>query len=189
MIRGRAFGAAISLVMIGGLVGCVAPAPDVPPLRDPAAAISSQVNVTPERLAGAWVVRRSWIGDPYLSTDAAGGMAGLRIVRTPQGVRLKAQKFGIDAAKRASFLPFAADLRTSGPGRFEETGGQAFGGAALWVLWMDADDRTVAIGTPNGRFGWIMDRKATGGQDRIKAASDIMEWMGYDLSKAQRAEQ
>lgn len=171
------------------LAGCVARPPEVAPLRDPAAAISSQVNVTAARLAGTWVVRRAWIGAPYLSTDHARGMSALRMVRTPQGLRLEGSRFGVDAAKRATFLSFASDLRPSGPGRFEEVGGKVFGGAALWILWMDADDRTVAIGTPNGRFGWIMDRKPTGGQDRIKAASDVMEWMGYDLSQAQGARQ
>jgi apolipoprotein D and lipocalin family protein len=49
-------------------------------------------------------------------------------------------------------------------------------------MWMDADNRTAAIGTPGGSFGWIMDRKATGGDDRIQAAREIMEWQGYDMS-------
>jgi apolipoprotein D and lipocalin family protein len=55
--------------------------------------------------------------------------------------------------------------------------------AEIWVLWMDFDDRTAAIGTPSGRFGWIMDKNTTGGGDRITAARDIMEWFGYNMAQ------
>jgi len=65
-------------------------------------------------------------------------------------------------------------------GRFEVTQG-ALAGQVLWVLWMDADGRTAAIGQPGGRLGWIMDRAARGGADRIAAAREIMGWQGYDL--------
>lgn len=184
VLRWAICGAGIAL-----LCGCIAKPPEVPPLRNTAAAISSQVDVSPERLAGSWIVRRSWIGDPYLSTDHAQGQAGVRLSRTAAGLRMEGRKFGVDSGQRAAFLSFSAELRPSGPGRFEEVGGKAFGGAEIWVLWMDADNRTAAIGTPNGRFGWIMDRKASGGADRIRAAGEIMEWMGYDLSKAQGAGQ
>ena len=54
-----------------------------------------------------------------------------------------------------------------------------------WVLWVDADYRTAAIGTPSGSFGWIIDRNTSGGDDRIKAASDVLGFNGYDLSRLQ----
>jgi apolipoprotein D and lipocalin family protein len=57
------------------------------------------------------------------------------------------------------------------------------------VMWMDFDSRTAAIGTPNGDFGWIMDKNPTGGGDRIAAARDIMDWFGYDVSQLQEVEQ
>ena len=75
-----------------------------------------------------------------------------------------------------------AELAPAGPGRFEVTQG-ALKGQVLWVLWLDADSRTAAIGHPDGRLGWIMDRAETGGADRIRAAREIMEWQGYDLSR------
>ena len=52
-----------------------------------------------------------------------------------------------------------------------------------WVLWVDADYRTAAIGTPSGSFGWIIDRAKSGGEDRIKAARDVLGFNGYDLSR------
>ena len=51
------------------------------------------------------------------------------------------------------------------------------------VLWLDADNRTAAIGAPDGRIGWIMDRSPRGGADRIAAAREIMEWQGYDMAR------
>ena len=51
------------------------------------------------------------------------------------------------------------------------------------MLWVDDDFRTAALGTPDGSLGWIIDRSATGGTDRIAAAREIMEFNGYDVSK------
>ena len=56
-------------------------------------------------------------------------------------------------------------------------------GDDLWVLWMDFDSRTAAIGTPSGAFGFIIDKSLTGGADRITAAREIMDWFGYDLAR------
>ncbi len=61
--------------------------------------------------------------------------------------------------------------------------GRAPNATEYWVLWLDADYRTAAIGTPSGKFGWIIDRKRSGGSDRIRAASEILDWVGYDMSK------
>jgi apolipoprotein D and lipocalin family protein len=50
------------------------------------------------------------------------------------------------------------------------------------VLWADADYRTLVIGTPDGSFGFILNR---GGfpADRLKAAREILAWNGYDLTQ------
>ena len=69
-------------------------------------------------------------------------------------------------------------LKPQGQGRF----GGAGGVPEWWVLWLDHDNRTAAIGTPGGEFGWIMDRAPKGGADRIRAAKQIMQWSGYDMA-------
>ena len=171
------------------LAGCVA-APPAPVMRDTKAPISSQVDVTEDRLSGAWVIRRAWPGQPYLAEPGADRFgpegSGLRLARHDGGLRLSSRALDRDAAGNAGFRAFATGLEASGPGRFREVGGKVFDGKALWVLWMDADNRTAAIGTPGGEFGWIMDRQATGGQDRLKAASEIMQWMGYDMARMRK---
>lgn len=137
---------ALALALVA-LAGCTVTAPVPPGGRNPAAPISSQVNVTPARLAGKWVMRVTWPG--------AGAAPGRALV--------------VDAGA----------LRQTGPGRFRIGDGPEW-----WVMWLDADNRTAAIGTPGGAFGWIMDRAPKGGADRIRAAKEIMQWMGYDMSRA-----
>ena len=48
------------------------------------------------------------------------------------------------------------------------------------MLWADADYRTLVIGTPNGRLGFILNRGAISA-DRLVAAWEILDWNGYDL--------
>ena len=70
----------------------------------------------------------------------------------------------------------------TGPGRF--TMRRDGVNAEHWVLWVDADFRTAVIGSPTGQFGWIME-KGTGAPspDRIKAARDVLDFGGFDLSQ------
>ena len=56
------------------------------------------------------------------------------------------------------------------------------GGEAIWVHWIDADNRTAALGDPEGRRVWIMDRSGRPGE-RLAAARSILEWYGYDLAR------
>jgi apolipoprotein D and lipocalin family protein len=52
----------------------------------------------------------------------------------------------------------------------------------IWVLWIDADNRSIAIGTPDGSLGMILSKDAIP-NDRLQAASEILAWNGYDLAK------
>ena len=66
-----------------------------------------------------------------------------------------------------------------GQGRF------MLGDRPVWVHWLDFDNRTAAMGDPGGSRVWIMDRTGAPGE-RLKAARDILEWYGYDLSRLRR---
>jgi apolipoprotein D and lipocalin family protein len=68
-----------------------------------------------------------------------------------------------------------------GPGRFT-----LGAGAPWWVLWDDADNRTLAIGTPSGAFGFVLNRGADIPSDRIVAAREILDFNSYDLSRLRR---
>ena len=52
----------------------------------------------------------------------------------------------------------------------------------FWVLWVDEGFRTAVLGNKQGDFGWIVDRSTTGGADRIKAAREILDFNGYNVS-------
>lgn len=64
----------------------------------------------------------------------------------------------------------------AGPGRF------MLGNEEIWVHWLDINNRTAALGSPNGTRVWIMDRTGRPG-DRLTAAQKILDWYGYDLGR------
>nr|WP_239030049.1 lipocalin family protein [Nereida sp. MMG025] len=123
------------------------------PFRNPTAQIASQSDVTLDRLTGTWRVTQRFDG---------GLSQGL------QTVIFDANGIAVDGTR----IP----LRYLGEGRFE---GEAF---SLWVHWMDIDSRTAVIGSPDGDFGWIMERGAASA-DRTRAAREILQWYGYDTSR------
>jgi apolipoprotein D and lipocalin family protein len=75
------------------------------------------------------------------------------------------------------YLPEAAAIRPSGPGRFSA------GGLEFWVLWIDADNRTAVIGTPSGGFGAVLNRGGAIPGDRMEAARRVLAFNGYDLAR------
>ncbi|WP_420861033.1 lipocalin family protein [Algirhabdus cladophorae] len=138
------------------LAGCTAPLDPVAPIafRNPTAQVASQADVTLERLAGEWRI-------VSIFDDAQFG--AVRQVRFD----------GPNMALNQQLLPVTRNAQ----GRLT-AGGQQF-----WVHWLDINNRTAVIGSPDGRFGWIMDRNGTPSPDRLKAAREILEWYGYDLSR------
>lgn len=71
--------------------------------------------------------------------------------------------------------------RISGPGRITVT----LNGVSVehWVLWVDEGYRTLVLGTPSGEIGWVLDRAQSIPPDRFRAAQEVLDWNGYDLSK------
>ena len=56
------------------------------------------------------------------------------------------------------------------------------GMADWWVLSVDSGYRTLAIGTSDGTFGFVLDRGRTP-PDRLSAAAEIFDFNGYDVSR------
>jgi apolipoprotein D and lipocalin family protein len=69
--------------------------------------------------------------------------------------------------------------RPVGPGRLSVEGQEDW-----WVLWVDSGYRTLAIGTPSGRFGFVLDRGAIP-QDRLVAAAEVFAFNGYISGRLQ----
>ncbi|SMR71444.1 apolipoprotein D and lipocalin family protein [Aliiroseovarius halocynthiae] len=137
--------------------------------RDTSRRLSSTTRFDAARFAGQWVIRGEFVhpGQPPLYGTVA-------IEHGAKGIT------GISISSGASGRE-RYDARMDRAGRIT-VGKQPFA-TQYWVLWVDADYRTAAIGTPSGSFGWIIDRNRKGGDDRIKAAADVMIFNGYAKSR------
>ncbi|APX11924.1 lipocalin family protein [Tateyamaria omphalii] len=49
----------------------------------------------------------------------------------------------------------------------------------LWVLWIDPDHNTAALGDPEGRFGFVATRAGTRRGDQVRAAEQVLDFNGY----------
>lgn len=143
-------------LILASLLALAACAPASGP-REGAAQMTSVVAFDTARFAGDW-------------TEVAA------IGRTPgAGWRVAA---GADGALAVSTSRDGAGQgRLIAPGRFTLSSFDA----PLWVLWADADMRSVVLGTPDRRFAILLDRAAAMPPDRLAAAREILAWNGYDL--------
>jgi apolipoprotein D and lipocalin family protein len=145
----------LALMVLAGCTAATPPAPSKPvPFRNPTVLVASQSDVTLARLNGDWRV-------VSIFEDAQFG-AVRRVSFTPDAMRVNGTAFPIASLKEGRLI----------------AGGQPF-----WVHWLDINNRTAVIGSPDGKYGWIMDRTGTPSADRLKAAREILDWYGYDLSR------
>lgn len=144
------------------LAACAAKPPASLAFRDAGAPIWSAAAFQPARIAGSW---RQVAG---FQPDSPGCDAGtLEITPDAGGLRLDGRLCLAGATQDVSGL-----ARPTGPGRL------AVAGEDWWILWVDSGYRTLAIGTPSGRFGFILDRGAIPG-DRLEAAREVFDFNGY----------
>lgn len=165
------------LVLLGALAACnrSEPPPVQTGFRNAEALIGATSRYDAARFGGDWQVRAAFPND-----------ANLRAVTfAPQGPTLIEHRQSCDAAGICTDRRDLWALSEEGPARY--TMRAAVGGAerAFWVLWVDEGFRTAVVGSPEGGYGWILDRQATGGEDRITAAQEILDFNGYDLSTLQ----
>lgn len=159
------------------VAACVAPVAELPgSYRLAGSPIYSSAVLDVARIEGRWV-------------QVAGFGPEASDCR-PGGVDIRKAAAGLQAALRLCLSGVetraSGALQGVGPGRF------ALGGAAVpglgepwWVLWADTDYRTLIIGTPSGRFGFILNRDRVLPQDRLVAAREILDFNGYDLRQLQ----
>lgn len=145
----------LSLILLIALAAC---APQPRGFRRADTPMQAIVGFDPARFAGSWrevaAIGRS-PGTRWQVTPLPGG--ALRIATSRDG---------------------AGMARSLAPGRLAvDTFDQP-----LWVLWADADMRSVVIGTPDGSFAILLDRAPAMAPDRLRAAREILDWNGYDLA-------
>ena len=154
------------------LAGC-AQVPPTTGYRDASIIIASTTPFEPQRFAGDWVVRAAYPQD-----------ANLRGVTARQdGAAFTLAWHRCNAASQCGTVAEVWPARAMGQGRYVLRDPSGTADRTLWVLWVDDGFRTTAIGTPDGGWGWILDRSSTGGADRIAAAREVLDFNGYDLTR------
>ncbi len=133
--------------------------------RQPDAPIYSSAVLEVARLTGPW---------RQVATFAPDGQA----VCGPGAVDIAAGMLRWDLCLADGWRSGAGVLHPGKPGRFTVKGM-----ADWWVLWADGDYLTLAIGTPSGGFGFVLNREAFLPPDRLKAVSDIFRFNGYRIAE------
>ncbi len=159
----------IRLVVLAILVSACVPrqAPQTVTFRDTSRQIYSIVAFDPAATASAG----PWTQVAGFATAATGCKSG-SLTYSP----------GADGL-HVSYALCLSGQRVEGQGRVEPAARFTLPGVAapLWVLWADADMRTMVVGTPSGQFGFILNRGGAISSDRLAAARDILRFNGYDL--------
>jgi apolipoprotein D and lipocalin family protein len=145
--------------------------------RDAGLSLYSNAVFDPARLEGEWAQVAAF-------QRANGGLCSGGSARFgapgPDG-RLRLDT-ALCLSGRSEAFSGMVDLPASG--RLSLSGADPRGiGQPWWILWADVDNRTLVIGTPSGDFGFILNRGGPLPSDRLKAARDILEWGGYDLTQ------
>lgn len=152
-----------TLVVVAGLtLAACAPKPVATGFRGAEVPIWSAAAFAPAQTAGSWRQVAA-----FQAEGARCSAEGVEITPEAGGLRL-AGSLCLEGQMRD-----VSGLATpSGPGRL------MVGGEEWWILWVDSGYRTMAVGTPSGRFGFILDRGAIPG-DRLTAAREVFDFNGY----------
>jgi apolipoprotein D and lipocalin family protein len=153
----------VKVVLLAALLlaGCVTKPAPAPAFRAAGAPIWSAAAFQPGQVAGVWRQVADFRADGPCTAGA--------VEFVPEGAGLRLRGTLCLAGKSETVSGFAPLV---GPGRLRVNGED------WWVIWVDSGYRTLAIGTPSGRFGFILDRGAIPG-DRLTAAREIFDFNGY----------
>lgn len=146
------------------------------------APIYSNAVLNLSQTQGRWAQVASFAKDP--ANECRSG--GASILETATGLAILA-RLCLDGEA----VDINSPLAITGPGRLTPTAKVAAPlDRAWWVLWADTDLRTLVIGTPDGSFGFILNRGASLTPapltpDRLAAAKQVLVFNGYDTTRLQ----
>lgn len=126
------------------------------------------------QITGTWTQAAA-----FTTTRATCRPGGAEIASTPTGLMIRAR-----LCLNGADLAYSGPLAITGPGRLRPTGQAPRPlDRDWWLLWADTDLRTLVLGTPDGSFGFILNRGGPLPPDRLAAARDILDWNGYDITR------
>ncbi len=135
------------------------------------APIWSAAAFLPAKISGDW---RQVAG---YSTGDSHGCAPGHVSFRQNGARLEVDGL---LCLNGQHVAARGPVTMTGPGRFTVPGMGEW-----WVIWVDSGYRTLAIATPSGGFGFVLDRGAIPG-DRLNAAAEIFDFNGYSKARLRR---
>ncbi|QUS34792.1 lipocalin family protein [Falsirhodobacter algicola] len=156
---------ALLLLALAACTRAPAPPPAAEVFRDASAPIWSNASFDAQRLSGTW--RQ---------------VAGFGADCAPGAVRFEGGRISGSLCLDGEERRFDGPITTAGPARLLPAGESQ----PWWILWIDIDERSMAIGTPSGAFGFVLDRTGAIPADRLKAAAEILDWNGYDMARFRR---
>ncbi|MEF3046797.1 lipocalin family protein [Pseudotabrizicola sp. L79] len=151
------------------VMGCAAKTPSpVQSFRKAGAPMWSNAQFDLSRLPGRWQQAAGFapVGDEPCRPGGAE-------ITGPSSAPTLAARLCLGGAETR----LAGPMQPIGPGRF------AVAGQEWWVIWVDTDYRTLAIATPSGAYGFILNRGGPLPPDRLRAAREIFDFNGYDVSR------
>ena len=159
----------LTLILALLLAACVKAAPEKGGAFRPAdAPIWSAAAFDAARIEGGW---------QQVAAFSAGETPGCR----PGGAEVRRGAAGMEIAARLCLDGLY--VRVSGPVKMVGPGRMAVPGMAdWWVIWVDSGYRTLAVGTPDGSFGFVLDRGRIG-SDRLAAAGEVFDFNGYSRAR------
>lgn len=146
--------------------------------RDLDAPIASKALFEPAKYLGTWYEIARF---PVPFERGCAGVTAEYGALPDGGISVLNTCRNLDGSVRSTILGSA---QVVGPGRLAVSFPSVpFGAADYWVLWTDEGYRTAVVGAPDGRSGWILNRDPQIPPDRLKAAREVLDFNGYDLSR------
>jgi apolipoprotein D and lipocalin family protein len=158
----------LKLIPLLALAACVATLPQITGYRDPQVPIYSNAVLQLSDYAGEWTQAADFAATPCAATNLS-----LRPVAA--GMEITGQ-----LCLAGQLTDVSGTYATTGPGRL-----QRGTDAPWWVIWADTNLRTLAIGTPDGRFGFILNKGPDLPSDRLNAAREVFDFNGYNPDRLQ----
>jgi apolipoprotein D and lipocalin family protein len=149
------------------LAACATPPGGDAVFRNAGAPIWSAAAFAPSGIAGRWQQVAAY------QTAASGSCRGGAVAFEPVAGGLMAEG---SLCLNGSVRKISGLARPAGPGRLALAGEEDW-----WILWVDSGYRTLAVGTPSGAFGFVLDR-GTAAPDRLTAAREVFDFNGYTAS-------
>lgn len=154
------------------LAGCAAAVPLAGAFRNTNVPMYSNATFDAGRLADQWTQAAA-----FAETGRAGCRQGAVNV---WGDLATAGQLCLNGTE----VPVSGRLVPIGPGRLRLVDAEGrWQGQDWWMIWVDTDYRTLAVGTPSGRFGFILNRDGPLPPDRLRAAVEIFDFNGYDTRR------